>query len=223
MPPENGKKTRTNGKSPARKRNPSPDPQPSLLDALETVEPGGPPEARGLHETYEPHEPHEPAEPPEAPEMESPATPVTDTGQETESGIPGGNPGVSTGGETADLHHSPPSGAADDEPPTEPTGGHRAAGNPSLRPLREAYDRYCQIINDTYDAKFSDAKRDAAFKEAAKAHGVRIADLRRYSTAAALGIPYHGGAKEGSAESVQSRGSAESQEPGETLHPPDTG
>lgn len=62
-------------------------------------------------------------------------------------------------------------------------------------PLKKAYDRYVEIVGATYDSKFSDAKRNAAFKEAAKTHGIRVTDLKRYSTAAALGIPYHGGAE----------------------------
>lgn len=69
-----------------------------------------------------------------------------------------------------------------------------AAGEPdnqAPKPLEKAYARYVEIINETYDSGFSDAKRQAAFKEAAKAHGIRIADLKRYSTAVALGIPYH--------------------------------
>lgn len=64
-------------------------------------------------------------------------------------------------------------------------------------PLKQAYARYVEIVGATYNSAFSDAKRQAAFKEAAKAHGVRIADLKRYSTAAALGIPYQTGAEDG--------------------------
>lgn len=88
-------------------------------------------------------------------------------------------------GEAAAQTADPHPGAAGD--PDEQTPG----------PLEKAYSRYTEIVNDTYDSKFSDAKRQAAFKEAAKAHGVRITDLKRYSTAAALGIPYQTDAEDG--------------------------
>lgn len=64
-------------------------------------------------------------------------------------------------------------------------------------PLIKAYARYAEIVNSTYNSAFSDAKRQAAFKEAARAHSVRIADLKRYSTAEALGIPYQTAAEGG--------------------------
>lgn len=65
-----------------------------------------------------------------------------------------------------------------------------AAGECATEELARAYDRYVEVIDSTYDSRFSAAKRNAAFKEAAREHGVRVADLKRYSTAAALGIPY---------------------------------
>lgn len=83
----------------------------------------------------------------------------------------------------------PRPGVAQDQPeplPEQPT-----------EKLQRAYARYVEIIDTTYSSTFSDAKRQAAFKEAAKAHGVRITDLKRYSTAAALGIPYETDAEDG--------------------------
>lgn len=55
--------------------------------------------------------------------------------------------------------------------------------------LDKAYERYAQIVNDTYSAEF-DNKRKAAQKEAAKYGEVKVSDLRRYVTAKALGIPF---------------------------------
>lgn len=55
--------------------------------------------------------------------------------------------------------------------------------------LETAYQRYTEIVNDTYSAEF-DNKRKAAQKEAASYGGVKTSELKRYVTARALNIPF---------------------------------
>lgn len=106
-------------------------------------------------------------------------------------------------GHEGDPHREESSGEAGErytgEPAPESANSHPGADGDLdeqiPEPLAKAYARYVEVINETYDSRFSGTKRQAAFKEAAKAHGVRITDLKRYSTATALGIPYQSSAE----------------------------
>lgn len=109
-------------------------------------------------------------------------------------------------GREDDPHREDPSGEATDrhngETTPETANSHPGtAGDLDEQipaPLQKAYARYVEIVNDTYNSRFSGTKRQAAFKEAAKAHGVKITELKRYSTVTALGIPYQASAEAGS-------------------------
>lgn len=104
-------------------------------------------------------------------------------GGDRENALSGEDPGNEGG--------SHDSGATTPEPANSHPAAARGPYERAPEPLQKAYARYAEIVGATYSSTFSDAKRRAAFKEAAKAHGVRMAALKRYSTSAALGIPYH--------------------------------